>query len=224
MEKITKDAIKAVVAIIIGFGAIFKFEQTLAGIILIAVGTIIIGINPDLRSISVSFCKWLWGKATGKDTQRMESSVVGVQQQARRDAVVGEVVNTGKIINHIIINKNQDDYDKKLALKTIYKKMVEPLRLLNFAANVGIKDKEEFDNISKAVEEFIKIKMENELELDEELLDKLNNVMAAFRHTKHELFLKLNKNKFNDGLHGLEYFDFVMKCKETTEEIKKRLK
>lgn len=99
MEKITEDAIKAVVAIIIGFGAIIKFEQTLAGIILIAVGAIILGINPDLRSLSISFCKWLWDKMTGKDTQRMESSPGGVQQQVKsgrdsytagRDVIVGD--------------------------------------------------------------------------------------------------------------------------------------
>ena len=99
MEKITEDTIKAVVAIIIGFGAIFKFEQTLAGIILIAVGTIIAGVNPDIRNLSISFAKWIWGKITDKEqTQVMKDSPGSKQQLAKsgrdsyvvgRDLIVG---------------------------------------------------------------------------------------------------------------------------------------
>lgn len=224
MEKITEDAIKAVVAIIIGIGAILSFKEFLAGVILIAVGVVIIGVNENLRSLFLSLIKWLWDKITGKETQSMKDSPGGIQQQAKRDTIVGEVVNTGKIIQNITINKNQKDSDKKQALKTIYKKMVKPLRMLNLAANVGVKTKNEFDEISSSIDKFINVKMENELELDNELLKKLNEVMGAFRYTSHELFTRVQNKKFNDGLHGLKSFDFVMKCQEATSMIKERLR
>jgi len=223
MEKIKEDAIKAVVAIIIGIGAILSFKEFLAGIILIAVGAVIIGVNENLRSLFLSFVKWIWDKMTGKETQKMEGSPGALQQQAKMDAIVGDVVNTGKIIQNININRNQEDYEKRVALKTIYKKMVKPLRTLNLAANVGVKNKKEFNEISESIDEFINTKMENELELDDELLNKLDEVMGAFRHTSHELYTKVQKNKFNEGLHGLKSFDFVMKCKEATSMIKSRV-
>ena len=224
MEEITEDAIKAVVAIIIGVGAILSFKEFLAGIILIAIGVVIIGVNENLRSLFLSFVKWIWDKIAGKEAQRMEGSPSAIQQQAKRDSIVGDVVNTGRIIQNININKNQEDYEKRIALKTIYKKMVKPLRKLNLAANAGVKNRKEFDEISGSIDEFINAKMENELELDDEILNKLNEVMAAFRYSINELLTKVQKKKFNEGLHGLQSFDFVMKCEEATNMIKNRIR
>jgi hypothetical protein len=224
MEKITGDAIKAVVAIIIGAGAILSFKEFLAGSILIVAGVVIIGVNENLRILFLSFIKWLWDKITGEETQSMEDSPGGIQQQAKRDTIVGDVVNTGEIIHNITINKNHEDYDKKIALKTIYKEMVKPLRRLNLAANVGVKNQKEFDEISESIDEFINAKMENELEFDDELLNKLNEVMGAFKDTSDELFTKVFKKRFNEGLHGLKSFDFVMKCEEATNMIKNRIR
>lgn len=222
MEKIVEDAIKAVVAIIIGIFVIISLKEFLVGVILVTVGIVIIGANENIRNLLLSFIKFLWDKVAGKETQRMESSPGGIQQQAKRDAIVGKIVSTG--IQNIIINQKSEDYDKKMALKTIYKKMIIPLRLLNLAVNTGLKNKQEFEDIKKAIEDFITTKIENELELDDELKNKLNEVMAAFRFTSHELFIKIKENKLNEGLKGLNSFNFVTKCEEATEEIKKKLK
>ena len=113
MEKITEDAIKAVVAIIIGIGAILRFKEFLAGVILISVGAVIIGVNENLRSLFLSLAKWLWNKITGKETQSMKDSPGGIEQQTGRDGFVNSVVNTGEGTQNITIIKNQKDSDKK---------------------------------------------------------------------------------------------------------------
>ena len=101
--------------------------------------------------------------------------------------------------------------------------MVKPLRLLNLAANVGVKDEENFKEISESIEDYINVKVESELELDDILKNKLDEVMGAFRYTSHELFVKTRQKKFHDGLNGLQSFDFIFKCKEATNEIKRQL-
>lgn len=126
-------------------------------------------------------------------------------------------------INNYFVDQKADNYEKEMALKTIYKKMALSLRKLNLAANVGLKNKEEFDEISKIVDDFISTKIENELEFDDELLKKFNEVMAAFRYTLQELFIKIQNKKFNEGLNGLRSFDFIEKCEEAVKEIKRRL-
>lgn len=112
METITEDAIKAVVAIIIGVGAILSFKEFLAGIILIAVGAVIIGVNEKLRSLFLSFIKWLLEKVTGKEpSQKIESSLGGVQQQVRSG---GDSYTAGGDIN--IGDKSETQKKAKLEL------------------------------------------------------------------------------------------------------------
>lgn len=118
MEKVTEDAIKAVVAIIIGISAILSFKEFLAGIILIAVGTVIIGVNENLRNLFISFIKWFWDKATGKEqTQNMENSPGGVQQQAESK---GDTYQAGGDI--IVESKQRKKRESKAKLKIYYDK------------------------------------------------------------------------------------------------------
>ena len=118
MEEITEDAIKAVVAIIIGIAAILSFKEFLAGIILIAAGAVIIGVNENLRGLFLSFIKWLWNKVTGKEqSQKMGGSTSGVQQQVKsgRDSYTAG----GDII---IGDKHKAKNKKKAKLKIYYDK------------------------------------------------------------------------------------------------------
>lgn len=96
MEEIKEDIIKAVVAIIIGLYVLVSFKETLAGIILIAIGVIIIGVNENLRNLALSFLKSVLSSLRGEEQQqKMEKSPRSIQQQAGRDAIVQKI---GKII------------------------------------------------------------------------------------------------------------------------------
>ncbi len=101
--------------------------------------------------------------------------------------------------------------------------MIKPLKLLNLAANRGLKSGNEYKKIDEAVEEFIDTKIEHEIDVPE-IIEKLNEVMGAFRYTRQRLFLKKEEKKLNEGLHGIKSFDFIIKCKEVTVAIEKLLK
>ncbi len=116
MEKITEDAIKSVVAVIIGIAAIFWLKQMLAGIILVSIGLILAGMNEALRGIIISLIKLLWEKATGKESQHIENSPGAIQQRANRDAKIGQVVNAENMVQNINIRnptKNKTKNRKK---------------------------------------------------------------------------------------------------------------
>lgn len=107
MEKITVEAIKSAVAILIGVGAIAGFKEVLGGTVLIAVGLILFGVNPDLRNLVLSFVKLMEykiDKIFSKETQNQESSPGAVQQQVKsgRNSITagGDITAGGSIIIH----------------------------------------------------------------------------------------------------------------------------
>lgn len=122
MEKITVEAIKSAVAILIGVGAIAGFKEVLGGTILIAVGLILFGVNPDLRNIVLSFVKLMEykiDKIFSKETQNQESSPGAVQQQVKSE---GDAFTAGRIDNLTVNNyatpseKRNDDTKANLEL------------------------------------------------------------------------------------------------------------
>lgn len=220
MKKISKEIIKAIIAvmgIIIGLGIFIFLKEILAGSILTVVGTIIIGMDETFRNSIIHILSLLFGRDEKKN-QIMRNSPGGIQQESGRSSYAAQ----GDIIFNLS-NPKSEDYGKKIVLKRIYEKMVEPYLLLNKTANNGIESKEDFEKISKAIEDFRKTKIMNELELDEEIKIKLSKLMGAFRFTSHELFSNLQKNKFNEGLNGQKSFDFIERFEEVKEEMKRVL-
>lgn len=227
MSKRTEMNLGAVVFIIIGL--FYLFKEILASLILIAVG---LTVSPDIRTLVLKGLSFLWSKIVRKDrSQEMKESPSGIQQQSGRNSIVKQIINAEKVIIQQPERSSIASYvegsstnKKETALRDIYKKMIKPLKLLNLAANLGLKNEEEYKKINESIEDFIDTKIEYELDLDNEMKDKFDQVMAAFRHTRHELFLKVREGKFNEGLYGLKSFDFIEKCKNATEEIKNRLR
>ncbi len=222
MKKISKEIMKAIIAvigIIIGLGISIFLKEILAGSILTVIGTMIIGMDEKLRNSIIPILSLLFGRETDKKVElTMEKSPNGIQQLSKGDSYAAH----GNIIFNLG-NLKSEDYEKRIVLKKIYEKMIEPYSLLNKAANNGIESKENFEKISKAIEDFRKIKILSELELNEEIKIKLSKLMGAFRFTSHELFLKVQKDKFNEGLNGEKSFDFLERFEEVKEEIKKIL-
>jgi len=99
MEKIIWDKIKVGGAIILGGGMIFLFKEYLAGIILMVIVVLIVGINKNLRTFFfspiISSIKWLWDKISGKEqSQNMENSPGATQQKSGRDSyIAGRDIN-----------------------------------------------------------------------------------------------------------------------------------
>jgi diguanylate cyclase (GGDEF)-like protein len=75
MEEMTGDVIKVAIAIAIGILALFSLKMILAGIILIAIGFTIVGINEELRTLAISFLNFLWKRLTGEETQEMKEKI-----------------------------------------------------------------------------------------------------------------------------------------------------
>jgi hypothetical protein len=221
MNKKTEMNLMAVFLIVIGIFSIF--QEIKAAIILIVSGIVI---SSDIRSLILKAIGFLWKDLSGKkQEQKMNKSPEGIQQQAERDAIVNKIERATIIFNPTQGKTLKDNSkEKATALRDVYKKMIKPLKLLNLAANRGLTSESEFKEIEKSIEEFIDTKVEHEIDFSNELKNKLNEVMAAFRHTSHELYLKLGDKKLNEGLHGTNSFDFILKCKEATTEIEKLLK
>jgi len=162
-------------------------------------------------------------KFSSKNEQVMINSPQGIQQQSQK--IINYFGHESKEIDSLMNEKiKRISIREEEALKEIYQKMVKVLREVNRVGNVGIKNKEEYREISGYVEEFISAKMDKEIEIDEEIKSKFDEVMRAFRYTLHELYILTTKKKFDEGVKGIKAFDFIKECKEATTMIKQRLR
>lgn len=130
MEKIKEDAIKAIVAIIIGIEAIVSLNEFWGGILLIAIGFVVIGVNENLRNLFLSFIKWLLDIMTRKEhVQTMENSPEGIQQHMTAS---GDIYNAKG--DMIFGNKRRDSFK---AGKNIYR--AEKMTFIDKQAEKGQK-------------------------------------------------------------------------------------
>ena len=197
MEKEVRDGTIVSVALIVGVVAIFVFREIIEGLILLIFSGLIVWFSPGLREILLSFFKLVIGKFANHDRQNMNDSNKSVQVKAGRDATVNNIIKEG---DTVIYQKSEDrksrnEIIRDATMRDIYKKMTRALREVNRIGNVGVKDKDEYTKVNKIVEEFISAKMENEIDINEDIKSKLDEVMGAFRHTMHEIYiLATNKN------------------------------
>jgi len=216
--------IGSVIFIIIGLYELY-LGQALAGILLTAIGIV----------VSNQVRKWIWEgikfayslvtrQNTSGQKQTMFHSPGGMQQQAGRDIKV-IVNNYGKEIQEFTPARRSID-DKKVLLNHIYKKMLKAVQSVNQAANAGLENKRDFDRISQDIRDYETANNESDLELasERELKKKLDAVAIALNDTAQELSLKLNDEKFKEGLHGTKSFAFVIKFEDAVKEMKNYFK
>jgi len=110
------------------------------------------------------------------------------------------------------------------ALRIIRAKMIKAMKVVNDAANMGVQSESKFNELREIIDEFINTKMEYEIDIDTEMLEKFNQAMGSLRQAISELYTNLINKKLHESLHGLDSFRFIDKVNEADALIYKKLR
>jgi len=227
------------IGIVIGLASIIvsfiikDILATLGSASLLTICTVIIGVKKDIRDLVFPFLKILFGGQNGQSQEPNKSpgsvniQIKNMTGDINTDNSKKSIVNKSSVGNQTTYmdkTSSETNKQKQIKIHEIYSKMMKARDLLNSPAEKGLKNKEEFDNISNAIDTFIDVKTQNVLYVDDNTLKLLDQVMGAFRHTKHELYLKLSAGKFNEHISGIKSFEFKTKCDDAKKEIQRELK
>lgn len=182
-------------------------------------------IKPDI--VGDILAHWMKNQANNS-SQNMNNSPKSIQQRAGRDATIKQIDNRGAIINNFknkdfSTRKERNKIKEEEALRKIRAKMIYAMKLVNDSANIGVQSETKFEEVKKAVKDFIEIKMEYEIDIDKEMIDKFNQAMGALREAEHALYINLGSKKLNEPLRGLNSFGFIDKVNEADILVKQRL-
>lgn len=225
MEKSTKEGYIASGAVLV-VGILLSVTGIKQGLVLdnlvLITGAILdlLGIfglfKPD--TVGSVLSHWLDNVAKNQQNQQdMDRSPGAKQVNAGRDVHIVETARSSPN------RQERNEAEEWGALIKIRSKMNSALRIINDAANLGVRDETKFNEAKKALEEFVETKMEYDILLDKEMIIGFNEAMGAFRKTIAELHKNLLSKQLNDSIKGSEFYTFVDKCKEADALIRERL-
>ena len=222
---LTKKVLFSVLVMIVGIYSLVNTDK-LGGTILIAISLVLAFLDSKIREFLFSTVNFIFRI---KPHQSMVNSSGSIQQKAGRDATVNIILRENKLLEKANMaqlssdRKSRKEIREEDAIRNVHTKMVKAMKILNESSNLGIKNQEEYNLINSTIEDFIDIKMQHEIDMNEDMKKKLDEVMACFRLTRAQLHENLTNGK-KECLHGLEAFSFIGKCKEATQMIKERLR
>lgn len=219
-----------IVLLVLAFNTGWNMAGQLYGGIGLLFGLLSVGSfwKPDsIGQITHQILKNMAENAAPLDSQHMSHSPGAIQQKAGRDAIINKITKQADVIikqDSLGDRKSRNKLKEEEALREVYKKMIRAMSNLNVSANIGLKNKEDYDRLQSLVDDFISAKQEHAIDLDSEIMDLFNSVMGSFRHTLSELYTtNVSHSTYSNGLHGLKSFEFINRCSIATVAIKQKL-
>lgn len=233
IKLITRTSIAVIGALILGIFSFLNLNK-FAGTMIIILGFLIGAIDPNIRdgflSVFSLISKLFQSEENGKSINNSQNSN---QQKAGRDAIINNIVNNFNGDNPIVVKSKYHQYyiDPKIrkkikeeeALRKIRDKMIGALKIVNSAGNIGVRGRKEYKVINDTIKSFIDIKMKYQIDLDDDMINKFDEVIGALRKANDELFQNLLNNRLQQSLNGQDSFRFINKIKEADSMIKERL-